>query len=48
MTVLVPFDGSDPAVTALKRATEFGEIRDEAVAVLTVVPDDSSVAVEHD
>ena len=47
MTLLVPFDGSDLAATALKRATEFGATRDEEVVVLTVVPDDSSFAVER-
>jgi len=47
MTLLVPFDGSDLAATALKRATEFGATRDEEVIVLTVVPDDSSFAVER-
>ena len=47
MTLLVPFDGSDLAATALKRATEFGATRDEEVVVLTVVPDESSFAVER-
>ena len=47
MTLLVPFDGSDLATTALTRATEFGATRDEEVVVLTVVPDDSSFAVER-
>lgn len=47
MTLLVPFDGSDLAATALIRATEFGESRDETVVALTVIPDDNSFAVER-
>ncbi|ERH02344.1 MAG: universal stress protein UspA related nucleotide-binding protein [Halonotius sp. J07HN6] len=47
MTLLVPFDGSDLAATALSRATEFGESRDEDVVALTVIPDDKSFAVER-
>lgn len=47
MTVLVPFDGSELARTALKRAETFAAARDEAVVALTVVPDDRSFAVER-
>ncbi|WP_251341776.1 universal stress protein [Haloplanus halophilus] len=47
MTLLVPFDDSALAETALKRACEFGACRDEAVVALTVVPDDRSFAEER-
>jgi nucleotide-binding universal stress UspA family protein len=39
MTYLVPFDGSDLAVAALERATEFASAMDEPVVVLAVVPE---------
>ena len=47
MTLLVPFDGSDLAATALTRATEFAAARDAEVVVLTVIPEDESFAVER-
>ncbi|WP_101294198.1 universal stress protein [Halegenticoccus soli] len=47
MTLLVPFDGSDLSEAALKRATEFGELVDEEVVALTVVPDDAEYALER-
>ena len=47
MTLLVPFDGSDLAEAALRRAREFASYRDEAVVALTVVPEDESFAEER-
>lgn len=47
MTLLVPFDGSELAVAALRRATEFAEYTDEDVLALTVVPDEVEYAVER-
>jgi nucleotide-binding universal stress UspA family protein len=47
VTLLVPFDGSDLAETALKRAREFATYRDEEVVALTVVPDDETFAEER-
>lgn len=47
MTVLTPFDGSELAKTALKRAETFASSRDEAVVALTVFPDDAEFAVER-
>jgi nucleotide-binding universal stress UspA family protein len=47
VTLLVPFDGSELAETALKRAREFANYRDEEVVVLTVVPEDESFAEER-
>jgi nucleotide-binding universal stress UspA family protein len=47
VTLLVPFDGSELAETALKRAREFASYRDEEVVVLTVVPEDESFAEER-
>ena len=47
MTLLVPFDGSDLAESALKRAREFASYRDEEVVALTVVPEDESFATER-
>jgi len=47
VTLLVPFDGSPLAETALKRAREFASYRDEAVVALTVVPEDESFAEER-
>lgn len=38
MTLLVPYDGSELADTALVRAASFGEILDERVLAATVVP----------
>lgn len=47
MVLLVPFDGSDLAVTALERAVEFGNYRDEEVVALSVVPPDEQTARER-
>ncbi len=47
MTLLVPFDGSALSRTALERASEFADYRDEAVTVLTIVPDDEEFARER-
>ena len=47
MTLLVPFDGSELARAALKRAVEFSEYTGEDVLVLSVVPDDAEYAVER-
>ena len=47
MTVLTPFDGSELAKTALKRAETFADSRDEAVVALTVLPDDAEFALER-
>ena len=45
--LLVPFDGSALAATALDRAREFGAALDEGVLALVVVPDDASFARER-
>jgi len=48
MTYLVPFDGSDLAVAALERATEFAAVMDEEVVALSVIPlDERDFAVER-
>ncbi len=47
MTLLVPFDGSELAKKALRRADEFAALRDEDIVVMTVVPDDESFAVDR-
>lgn len=47
MVLLVPFDGSSLAEAALARAAEFGKLRDEAVLVLTVLPDEEAFARER-
>ncbi|WP_018257736.1 universal stress protein [Halomicrobium katesii] len=47
MVLLVPFDGSDLAQTALERAVEFSEYTHEDVLVLSVIPDDGEYAVER-
>jgi nucleotide-binding universal stress UspA family protein len=47
VTLLVPFDGSDLAEAALRRAREFATYRDEEVVALTVVPEDESFAEER-
>ncbi|WP_049923798.1 universal stress protein [Halopiger djelfimassiliensis] len=44
MTLLVPFDGSQLATIALEKASEFGELMDEEVVALTVIPDDPDYA----
>jgi nucleotide-binding universal stress UspA family protein len=45
--LLVPFDGSALAETALDRAREVGAALDEGVLALVVVPDDASFARER-
>ena len=47
MTLLVPFDGSALSRTALERASEFADYRDEEVVALTVIPDDTEFARER-
>ncbi|WP_246999939.1 universal stress protein [Halosolutus gelatinilyticus] len=47
MTLLVPFDGSDLAAMALEKASTFGELLDEEVVVLTVIPDDADYAADR-
>ncbi len=47
MTLFVPFDGSELATTALEKAATFGELLDEDVLVVTVIPDDPQYAVER-
>jgi nucleotide-binding universal stress UspA family protein len=44
MTLLVPFDGADLSEAALRRATEFGEMLEQDVLVLAVVPTDEAYA----
>ncbi|WP_254763455.1 universal stress protein [Natrinema marinum] len=44
MSLLVPFDGSVLATNALERASTFGDLLDEEVVVLTVIPDDADYA----
>jgi len=38
MTLVVPFDGSELAQTALVRAAQFDSVLDEGVAVISVIP----------
>lgn len=47
MTVLAPFDGSRLANKALETAATFGDLLDEELVVLTVIPDDSEYARER-
>ncbi|QSW98127.1 universal stress protein [Haloterrigena alkaliphila] len=47
MTLLVPFDGSQLAGKALEKASEFGDLLDEELVVLTVIPDDADYARER-
>lgn len=47
MTLLVPFDGADLSKAALRRATEFGEMLDQEVLVLSVIPTDEAYARER-
>lgn len=47
MTLLVPFDGSKLARKALEKASTFGDLLDEEVVVLTVIPDDAEYARER-
>jgi nucleotide-binding universal stress UspA family protein len=39
MTLVVPFDGSELAEAALVRATEFGNVFDERVLAVSVIPE---------
>jgi nucleotide-binding universal stress UspA family protein len=47
MTILAPYDGSDLSRTAVNRAAEFADYRDEGALVLTVIPDDSTFALQR-
>ncbi|WP_299262777.1 universal stress protein [Halorientalis sp.] len=47
MTILAPFDGSSLSRTALERASEFAEYRNEPVVALTIIPDDEEFARER-
>lgn len=47
MVLLVPYDGSALSEAALARAAEFGDLRDEEVLVLSVLPDDPEFARER-
>lgn len=47
MTLLVPFDGSSLAETALERAIRFGNLLNEDVLAVTVLPDSTSYATER-
>ncbi|MFU8867398.1 universal stress protein [Natronococcus sp.] len=44
MSLLVPFDGSVLARKALERASTFGDLLEEDVIALTVIPDDEGYA----
>ncbi|MEF8868688.1 MAG: universal stress protein [Haloarculaceae archaeon] len=44
MVLLVPFDGSELATAALRRASEFAEFTDEPVLVVSVLTDDERFA----
>ena len=48
MTLLVPFDGSPLSRTALDRASTFGELMDEEVIALSVIPSDETYARDRD
>lgn len=45
--LLVPYDGSPLARTAIERAQEVSNLRDEGVLALTVLPDDEEFARER-
>ena len=47
MVILVPFDGSELATAALRRASEFAEMTDEPLVALSVVTDDEWFARER-
>ncbi|MEF8902062.1 MAG: universal stress protein [Halovenus sp.] len=48
MTLVVPFDGSELAEAALVRATEFGNVFDEDVLAVSVIPEgNTDYAREH-
>lgn len=42
MTLVVPFDGSELAKTALVRAAQFDEILDEGIATISVIPTENT------
>lgn len=42
MTLVVPFDGSDLSENALRRAAEFGDVFDEEIIAVTVIPDSNA------
>lgn len=44
MTLLTPYDGSALSTTALEKAADLGELRNEELVVLTVIPDDEDFA----
>lgn len=47
MTHLVPFDGSELASAALEKASAYGELTDDDVVAVTVIPDDDEYARER-
>ena len=47
MVLLVPFDGSELATAALRRAAEFAELTDEPLVVLSVITEDEPFARER-
>jgi nucleotide-binding universal stress UspA family protein len=47
MVLLVPFDGSELATAALRRAVEFSELTDERLVVLSVLTNDERFARER-
>mgnify|MGYP003836178145 CR=1 FL=1 len=47
MTILVPFDGSDLAEAALIRATQFGNLFDEDVLAVSVIPKEIQTTPEN-
>ena len=47
MVLLVPFDGSDLSVAALRRAAEFAEYTGESVLALSIVPEEPEYAIER-
>ncbi|GAB7017996.1 universal stress protein [Halostagnicola bangensis] len=47
MSLLVPYDGSELATSALEKATEFSDLLGEELVVLTVIPDDEDYARER-
>lgn len=44
MALLVPFDGSDLSKTALTRAMEFADCRNEEITALSAIPGDATYA----
>lgn len=47
MTLLVPFDGTPLSETALERAVRFGDLTNEEILVVTVIPAEESYARER-